>query len=428
MSIIRADAAGCISLALALLTLALPQPAAAERIVPSANVHRLGASQAGSQSAPQVAPFGGNGSIITWLSPGGASQHAYVGYFSLFGDPRGLPLKLDFADGPTSGANALSAAPVSFADGSASIFFAAPPRDGAGSAKQDIFLQRMSAFRDKVGSPIRINQTVPNIQRQILATRLSSGNVLVSWATTASGASAFNLRGRVLRPTGIGVANEQAITRTSGLPQTATGLAALTNGNSVIAYFIRSGSGASAKQSAYIQRLSPTGTRLGDPVLIKQTTGPNTYGGVGVAALPGGRYMALWLAPATAGNAALKRQIFQANGTKGPVANVATGKVKATSQNAPKAIASEDGVMVALDSFAGGTYSVTALLLGNGGALLAAPYDLGVGTNALVTTALSFSPASDGYVATWTQTLAGSQSVRSFAREFYVSAGCTVKC
>ena len=75
---------------------------------------------------------------------------------------------------------------VSFADASALILFSAAPRTTAG---QDIFAQRMSAFREKVGVPVRINQSVTNFQGRIFATRLTSGKVLATWLTHGSAAS-----------------------------------------------------------------------------------------------------------------------------------------------------------------------------------------------------------------------------------------------
>jgi hypothetical protein len=123
---------------------------------------------------------------------------------------------------------------------------------------------------------------------------LSNGNVLATWLSRASTLASYDLRGRVVSKTGGGTLRDVAVTVNTAGPQTQTGLAALTNGNSVIAYFVRTGSGATARQAAYLQRLSATGARLGAPRLIKQTTGANTYGGVGVAALPSGRYIAVW--------------------------------------------------------------------------------------------------------------------------------------
>ena len=285
----------------------------------------------------------------------------------------------------------------------------------------------MSAFREKVGAPVRINQTLTGVQTSLFAVPLSNGNVLSTWLSRGSTPDSYDLRGRVVSKSGGGAQKDVRVTLNTAGAQTQTGLAALTNGNSVISYFVRTGSGASVKQAAYLQRLSATGALLGAPKLIKQTTGPNTYGGVGVAALPGGRYIALWWVASGGGQAALKRQIFQANGAAGGVGTIGIGPVRAASQNAPKALLGTEGVMVAFDVFAGGTYGVNAALLNTSGTLIAAAKTLDSGTHPLATRSLNYDLVNKLYYVSWTQTLSAS-SVRSFGDSFYVSQGCSVKC
>jgi hypothetical protein len=264
------------------------------------------------------------------------------------------------------------------------------------------------------------------VQTSPFAAPLSNGNVLATWLSRGSTPASYDLRGRVVSKSGGGALHDVRVTLNTAGAQTQTGLAALTNGNSVIAYFVRTGSGASVKQSAYLQRLSATGALLGAPRLIKQTTGPNTYGGVGVAALPSGRYIALWWV-ASGGQAALKRQIFQANGAASGVGTIGIGPVRAASQNAPKAILGKEGVMITFDVFAGGTYGVNAALINTSGTLIAAAKTLDSGTHPLATTSLNYDSVNKLYYVSWTQTLSAS-SVRSFGDSFYVTNGCSVKC
>ena len=91
----------------------------------------------------------------------------------------------------------------------------------------------------------------------------------------------------------------------------------------------------------------------------------------------------------------MKVQIFQANGTAGAISTIAVAAIKPTSDAAPKAVFSEDGVVVAFDAFTAGTYGIVAFLLNNSGQLIAAKV-LTSGGQPLVTTWLAYDSDSNG--------------------------------
>jgi hypothetical protein len=412
----------------ALLPLALPfGPAAAEILVTSSNPFPLGDDQPGGQAGPALAPEGVNNLIGSWLNTSGVTSRATVRFYSRFGTPFPQQFALGGATGPTAGTDATSVFPVGFFDESALVFFAANPRSGAANRFRDIFVQRV-ANRAKVGLPIAVNQTVAGNQARILAAPLSNDNVMVAWLSHSGPASSYDIRGRVVRKAGSGVSPDRPLTLNTAGAQTPTALAALANGRSVLAYLVRSGSGASLRQDVLLQRLGASGERLGQPFLLKRTTGTATYGGATVTPLPGGGYMALWFADGPGTMASLKRRIFNSNGGAGPIATVGQSRIRPTAQLFPRAMTVPDGIVVAADGFANGVYSINAWLLGNQGLIESGPKRLASSGSPLAVNSLTYIPTLDIYYAGWTRFGSSAAGHRAFAKDFHSTPGCDVRC
>ena len=123
--------------------------------------------------------------------------------------------------------------------------------------------------------------------------------------------------------------------------------------------------------------------------LLKTTTGAATYGGAGVAALSGGRFLALWFAAGNGGAANLKGRIFSATGVPGAVLNIGTSHVVASAPSVPTIAVAPDGRIVAVtDGFSGGSSSIDAWLLNAAAVRLLGPVKLVTGASRLTAQSL----------------------------------------
>ena len=219
--------------------------------------------QPGGQTAPVLTRWDYNGGFVaTWLNYRSATdRRAFVGFFSSSASGLYPISEMGAASGPTSGRPTVSAAPVSFANGTSLVLFSADKRGAAASAKRDVFGQRMGSRPwTPVGTPVPVNQILPNAQELIMATRLSNGNALAAFVSHAAAPGSFDIRGRVLNNNAVGVTPEKALTLNTAGAQTPTAIISLTAGRSVLAYVVRTG----AKQEAFVQRLDAWRTASAD--------------------------------------------------------------------------------------------------------------------------------------------------------------------
>ena len=203
----------------------------------------VGGNQPGGQSTPFLTAKQPSGLIVGWVNARSSTDiRPFAHYFSDSGSPsNSTPIQLGAATGPTAGALATAAFPLSFADGSALVLFASDRRNAAAAAKKDIFGQPLSASQpySEVGLPASVNQVKTNVQDQVMATRLSNGNVMAVFLSHAGAASTFDLKGRVVNKNGVGVASEKLVTAGTAGAQSLTSIAPLATGKSVIAYIVR---------------------------------------------------------------------------------------------------------------------------------------------------------------------------------------------
>ena len=388
----------------------------------------VGGNQPGGQSTPFLAAKQPGGLIVGWVNTRSSTDiRPFAHYFSDGGSPSSsTPIQLGAATGPTAGALATAAFPLSFADGSALVLFAADRKNAAAAAKKDIFGQPLSASQpySEVGLPASVNQVKPNAQDQVMATRLSNGNVMAVFLSHSGAASTFDLKGRVVNKNGVGVANEKFVTAATTGAQSLTSIAPLAAGKSVIAYVVRTGSGASLKQEVRVQRLDATGGRVGDSTLLKSTTGVNTYGGAGVAALSGGRFLAAWFIAGPSGTAILRGRVFPAAGVPGAPFTIGTSRISPSALTAPKiavsSVAPTQGqTVIVTEGFAGGLYSLEAWLLNSANARLAGPKKIVAGSASAKPSASLIQLLSGRFIVSWTQRAASATSNRIFAQIFF---------
>lgn len=380
-----------------------------------------GGNQPGGQSAPALAanPYNG-GFVATWLNYRSASNvRAFIHYLSASGFPGGTLTDMGAATGPTTGAVATSVAPVAFADGAMLVLFAADRRNASAANKKDIFAQALNPQRQKIGVPVGVNQVLANFQSQVFGSRLSNGRAITAFLSRGTAQSTFDIKGRTVAKNGVGVANEQFLTANTAGAQTPTSLAALTNGTAALAYVVRTTSASGVRQDVYVQRLNALGARLGNPTLLKQTLGANTYGGAGVAALSGGRFIAVWFVAGTSGTAVLKGKVFSAAGVPGTTFSIGTTRIRAAALTVPKVEAAADGnVVIVTEGFASNVHSLQAWLLGTANQRLTGPFTV-ASSSVLLSSMSLIDLANNRFFVSWTQTGASALANRIFAQQFY---------
>jgi hypothetical protein len=382
------------------------------------------ANQAGGESAPVLTPWDFNGGFVaTWLNyRSAADKRAFVSFYSssvtqIFDGADGVS-EMGAATGLTSGKPAVSAAPVMFTNGSSLVLFSANRRGAAAANARDIFAQRLgSGPWTPVGLPISVNTALANSQDSLLVTRLSNGAALTAFLTHAAAASTFDIRGRVLAANGGGITAEKALTVNTTAAQRPMALASLTTaGRSVLSYVVQSG----ATQHVLVQRLDAVANRIGNPVVLKTTTGAATYGAAGVAGLSSGRFIALWFVPGSSGTAVLRGRIFSATGVPGPLLTIGTTRTVPSALTVPKIAVAPDGkMMVVTLGYASGIFSIQAWFLSAAGVRQIGPTGIAASTSALTPASL-VRLLNNYYVASWTQAATQPTATRAMGVRFHV--------
>ena len=293
MPITRRQSLGLMGSALALPYLLLADGARAAPISVLKHI-RLGKTQPGGKSDAAIAALPGNqgGFLACWINYRTYPDfRAFCQYFNNSGNPLSDPIRMGGAAGQTDGTPAGSARPVAFPNGTALIIFTAP-RDGSpGEEGDQVWVQRMSAGREKVGVPIRINTLHIGGCAIVHATRLTNGNVLVAWQHAEGTPDSIDVRCRVIDNKGVGISPERRATKTAGAQQIPKDLAALPNGKSVLSY-----AHLDLVDKIWrleLQRLTAAGVRIGDPILIKKTSSDKPFGAAAVASfVDAGRHVA----------------------------------------------------------------------------------------------------------------------------------------
>jgi hypothetical protein len=273
------------ALALAGAALAAPYFLRAQRAEAAATLSRvgnpiiLGAGQSGGKHSVRLAAFPNpvHGFIAGWQTSNGANSRNYIQYFKSDGTSLSAPIPMEGPAGTTSGIFPGGVFPIARPDGAALILFSAAP-DGQDSV--DVFSQRMSATRAKIGSPTLVDTVTELDQGQPLGTRLSNGNFLAAWTSTPGGETTTDARGRVIAFPGVGITGEFRINPDvpgQDVPQSA---AALSGGKSVVSYSSIVGDDWYLRATV----LNANGTRAHTPFQLKKATTAQRLGSAAVVA------------------------------------------------------------------------------------------------------------------------------------------------
>jgi Ca2+-binding RTX toxin-like protein len=174
------------------------------------------------------------------------------------------------------------------------------------------------AISDAIGGEFLVNTTTSNIQSSPSAAALADGRLVVSW-TDFSG-DTTDIRAQVFTAAGAKSGSEFVVNSTTASIQDASTVAALSNGNFVVAWGDGSQSGADVSSASIRARLfTSAGVPLAQDFVVNTTT-EDYQSTPQVTALASGRFVVTWTdfsqSGADGSGAAVRAQIFKQDGSR----------------------------------------------------------------------------------------------------------------
>lgn len=160
-----------------------------------------------------------------------------------------------------------------------------------GGTDYDMFMSVFNPSGTTVVSPVRINSTLGGPQTLPKTVRISNGNVVAVWRDEGAGdGSGMGIYMRIMSPTGTAVGNEILVNTTTTGDQTLPSIVVLVNGDFVISWSSpQDGSGF----GIYAQRFNASGVALGAQTLLNINTGGDQQD-ANLTALSDGGFFATW--------------------------------------------------------------------------------------------------------------------------------------
>jgi Ca2+-binding RTX toxin-like protein len=260
---------------------------------------------AGAQDSVTVATTPEGRILLAWKAQNfpGDADHAIAG--STLDAQNG-----EFLINSTTAGNQLSPAAASFA----SEQFVVTWTD-ANSA--DIKAQLLNAYGARIGGEISVNSIAAGPQGSSSVATFESGNFVVAWQDNAGSAEdpSAAVRARLFSSTGAALTQDFLVNTTTLATQSTPMVTALAGGRFVVAWTDFSQSGADLSGLAVrAQIFNNDGSRTGSEFLVNTTTDGDQTGCL-MAALPDGRFVAVWR-DGTGSAADVRGQVFTSEGAK----------------------------------------------------------------------------------------------------------------
>ncbi len=380
----------------------------------------VGAELPGGISISRLAPLRGESAFMAgWLNSRSAQTVLpYVRYFSAAGTPLTEPTRIGGSNGPTDGNPSIQSVPLVLRDRTAFTFISGETNPSP--LDLDAYAQRFGEDRAKIGVP-QLIAGGPQWQASIQAVQMPTSDVLVVWQDTDgfSGTGNSAIRHRLMNRTGTQLAPARRTTPAAiGRGQIPTSLAALTNGNAVLAYVVF---GESEFASARVQRLDASGMGVGQPTVLKTSQSlADACGGAAVAALPNGRAIVIYAkVAATAGVENLRCRFIEDDGAVGSERQITQIEGSRNRIWDAPLLAIEPGtgrIIVMLQREAGGGQWPQLFVLDQEGSALLGPVDLITGGPDIIATGDSLICMANGRFVAGYSDFSGTSSVASFQR------------
>jgi len=247
------------------------------------------------QSNAAVAVLADDTFVVTWesINSAGASDGNGSGILARHFNADGTPIAGQFVVNTQAVSEQISPVITALNDGGFAITWQS--LSSAGSADGDnygIFAQRYDATAAAVGGEFQINTSTRGSQSDPEITVLAGGNIAVTWTDAVADLSGSGIFATIIAPDGTAVVEEFRVNDERFSTQNDPVVAALDNGDFVIAWTDFSSSDGSG-QGVFAQQYSAEGARV-DSQFQVNTTSAGSQNQPDIAGLPGGGFVVTW--------------------------------------------------------------------------------------------------------------------------------------
>ena len=248
-----------------------------------------------SQDSSDVAVLADDTFVVTWdsVNSGGASDGNGTGVLARQFDANGSPIANQFVVNTETVSTQEEPAITRLNDGGFLITWQS--FSSAGSADGDnygIFAQRFDANAAAVGSEFQVNTATRSSQSDAEVTVLTGGNIVVTWTDAVADLSGSGIFATIIAPDGTPIVEEFRVNDQRISTQSDPAVAALDNGDFVIAWTDNAGTDGSG-QGVFAQQYDASGARVDSQFQVNTTTA-GSQNQPDVTGLPGGGFAITW--------------------------------------------------------------------------------------------------------------------------------------
>jgi len=321
---------------------------------PAESQFRVNGDRAGNQYVTSSAALDNGGFVIVWITGSGGAAVVKAQLHDASGAPVGQELLVTSA-GAINNTNAATVTGLPGGGFAIGWETSDTSQDGSGTAIKG---QVYDASGQASGAQFLVNSVAAGNQSGAAITALANGSILVSWTTSqpAPGGTLSEVKARLFDAAGTALGGEFLVNTSVTGSQYGSGLAAAPGGGFMATW--TSGPGAA---DIYGQIFDASGSRLGGEFLVNTTTAGSQLES-SVTALADGRYVVVWrTTPATGFVQTISGQLFDAAGVKIGSEFLISNPAGNPQLGSPAVEALPDGGFVATWSAPGGTDASTAV-------------------------------------------------------------------
>ena len=250
---------------------------------------QVNSTTASSQSEPSIAALNDGGFLIAYRDGGNADGSA-DGVFAQRYDATGATVGAEFQVNTQTSSNQFDPSAASLADGGFVITWTSVNSGSAGDGDGwGTFAQRYNAAGNPVGGEFQVNTNTQGSQYEAVATGLTGGGFVITWRDdSALDSASSGVFAQLYDAAGNSVGSEFRVNETTEGSEFEPTIAALDTGGFVIAWRDSTGS-----DDVYAQQYDSAGNRIDGEILVNTETG-STQASPAIAALPNGNFVVAW--------------------------------------------------------------------------------------------------------------------------------------
>ena len=242
-----------------------------------------------SQYEPSIAALNDGGFLVAYRDGGNADGSA-DGVFAQRYDATGATVGAEFQVNTQTSSNQFDPSAASLADGGFVITWTSVNSGSAGDGDGwGTFAQRYNAAGNPVGGEFQVNTNTQGSQYEAVATGLTGGGFVITWRDdSALDSASSGVFAQLYDAAGNSVGSEFRVNETTEGSEFEPTIAALDTGGFVIAWRDSTGS-----DDVYAQQYDSAGNRIDGEILVNTETG-STQASPAIAALPNGNFVVAW--------------------------------------------------------------------------------------------------------------------------------------